>query len=143
MKFEIMMNDKTIHAAALLVSHHYNDNDFLFEVKYSGLYKFTKLTPALVAQKIEDASNIMIVMPYKTWNPYSKVIGYAEKNIIYVNTRKLHLPLKDRVENFMHESLHSLGFGHDGNRVTDFNLKTVPYKCAAIFVKYLEGIGKL
>lgn len=137
------MDDKVVKEAAILIENHYKDKDFLFEVKYSGLYKFTKLTPAMIAQEIEEASNIMIVMPYKTWNPYSKVIGYADKNIIYVNTRKLHLPLKDRVENLFHESLHVLGYSHDGNRVTEFNKKTVPYKCAAIFIKYLEGIGKL
>ncbi len=143
MKFNIKMDDKTIRQAAALVERHYDDYKFLDLVSNSTSFNYTKDRGFVVADKIFNGIIGMNIVPYKTWSPWSKVIGYAKGNTIYVNTRKLDLPLKDRVENFMHEPLHLLGYSHKGNSNNEFNRNTVPYRVASVFVKYLESIGKL
>jgi hypothetical protein len=143
MRFEILMNDAVIHQAAWLVTEHHADESFLAMVIAHKNYNLYDGNSSEIAEKLLDTFISMKIKPYKTWNPYSKVIGYASGNTIYVNTRKLNLPLKDRVANFIHEPLHLLGYSHKGNSVNAFNLGTVPYKVSAIFVKYLESIGKL
>jgi hypothetical protein len=57
--------------------------------------------------------NILIV-PYKTRNPFSSVLGYAEGNRVYENTRKLKsLTLAQRVGHLIHEILHLFGYRHE------------------------------
>jgi len=143
MKFEVYINDPVIHKAANLVETHFRDMNFLKLIENVGLFNYSQHTAKSVATNIYSSNLYMTVKPYKTWNPYSKVIGYASGNTIFVNTRKLNLPLKDRVENFFHEPMHLLGYSHKGNSVNAFNLGTVPYKTASMFVKYLESIGVL
>ena len=143
MKFEIFINDNVIHKAANLVETHYKDQAFLNILCGVEKFNFTYHSGVHVAANIAASELKMQIKLYKTWNPYSKVIGYASDNTIYVNERKLNLSLKDRVENFFHESLHTLGYSHKGKTNNEFNRGTVPYKVAEIFVKYLESIGKL
>ena len=143
MKFEIFINDRVIHKAANIVETHYKDQAFLNILCGIEKFNFTYHSGVHVAANIAASELKIQIKPYKTWNPYSNVIGYASKDMIFVNTRKLNLPLKDRVENFFHEPMHLLGYSHKGNSVNAFNLGTVPYKTASMFVKYLESIGVL
>jgi hypothetical protein len=143
MRFNIKMDDKTIHEAAGLVEKHYKDSAFLRRVGEIEKFSYSATKGFDVVNKLQASSIVMTITPHKTKWPWSKVIGYASGNTIYINTRKLDLPLKDRVENFMHEPLHLLGYSHKGNANNEFNRGTVPYKVASIFVKYLESIGKL
>ena len=143
MKFNIFINDKTIHEAAEIVHNHYKSARFLDSVYFSKPFNLCRSTPPMVAAEILKADIIMDIVPYKTKWPWSKVIGYASGDTIYVNTRKLDLPLADRVENFMHEGLHLLGYSHKGNTNNEFNRGTVPYAVSALLVKYLKSIGKL
>ena len=143
MKFEIFINDPIIHKAANIVETHYKDEAFLKLLCGIEKFNFTYQSGVHVADNISVSELKMQIKPYKTWNPYSKVIGYASGNTIFVNDRKLNLPLKDRVENFFHEPMHLLGYSHKGNSVNVFNLGTVPYKTASMFIKYLESIGKI
>jgi hypothetical protein len=143
MKFEIFINDPVIHKAANLVETHYKDSEFLFNLGAIQNFNHSYDSGYAVGVKIFNSELKIQIKPYKTWSPWSNVIGYASGNTIYCNTRKLHLPLKDRVENFFHEPMHLLGYSHKGNYVNAFNLNTVPYRTASIFVKYLESIGKL
>jgi len=145
MRFEIEMNDAVIHQAAALVTRHYNNGNFLNLVAQEINFNNTNDSGEVVARKLDalELNPLTVkIKPYKAWY-FSKVIGYASGNTIYVNTRKLGLPLKDRTANFLHESLHLLGYSHKGNSVNAFNLGTVPYRVSSIFVKYLESIGKL
>ncbi len=142
MKFTIELQNETIRKAAELVMRHYNDKEFL-TLLYVEKFLHTSHDGFTIAHNVRNAKLGMTIKPYKTFSPWSNVIGYATGNTIFVNTRKLDLPLKDRVENLFHEPMHLLGYSHKGNRVNAYNLQTVPYKAAAIFVKYLESIGKL
>lgn len=143
MKFTIELQNETIRKAASLVMDHYKDSVFLFNLGYVQNFNHTHDSGYALGKKIFNCDLGMTIKPYKTFSPWSNVIGYATGNTIFVNTRKLDLPLKDRVENLFHEPMHLLGYSHKGNRVNAYNLGTVPYKAAAIFVKYLESIGKI
>jgi predicted metallopeptidase len=137
MKILLQMEDVVIEEAARLVAFHYGDYKFLEKLRTMGRFNHTNHTGHDVAKALQNNRLEIIIRPYKTFSPWSKVIGYAKGNVIFVNTRKLDLPLRDRVENLMHEALHLLGYQHNGNRVTPYNLGTVPYKVAAMFADYV------
>ncbi|MBA3756638.1 MAG: hypothetical protein H0X02_10580 [Nitrosomonas sp.] len=145
MNFRIEIDDPVIYEAARIVAEHYKDYKFLERVRTIPHFNHTSHSGVTVSKVIDNAQVFVIIRPYKTWNPWSSAIGYASGKVIYVNTRKLNLPLMDRVENFLHEPLHLLGYSHKGNYVTPFNLETVPYKVAAVFRQYIEDLkdGKL
>lgn len=129
-----------------MVEKHYHDIAFYNSIKdekFNGIKTINSITGAFVYWEKLLLSSVVYVKPYKSWSPWSRVIGYAKGDTIFVNTRKLDLPLKDRVENIRHEIFHREGFSHNGNRVTAHNLQTVPFKGASLFVKYLERIGVL
>jgi hypothetical protein len=57
--------------------------------------------------------NIEIVS-YKTRYPFSSVIGYAEGNRVYENTRKINsLTIHERVGHLGHEICHLFGYRHE------------------------------
>lgn len=142
MKIINEVNNETVRQACGLVQLHFKDKDlvdFFNDVKFNH----TEDYGLDVYWNTFDFNKIVYVKPYTSLSPWSKVIGYARDNTIYINTRKLGLPLKDRIENIRHEIFHLQGYSHKGNRVTEFNLKTVPYLGANLFVKYLESIKKV
>ena len=141
MKIINEVNHETIREACRLVGTSFKNNDFLNSL-LDVTFNFTTENGYEVAKNTEVFEGTVYVKPYKTFSPFSKVIGYAKGNTIYINTRKLDLPLKDRVENLRHECFHIQGYSHKGNRVTEYNLKTVPYLGANLFVKYLESTGR-
>ena len=143
MKIIIEMQGETIRKAASLVMEHYKDPGFLVNLGAIHNFNHTNDTGYELGRKIYNSDMTMTIKPYSTFSPWSKAIGYASGNTIFVNVRKLDLSLKDRIENLFHESMHLLGYSHKGNRVNEYNLKTVPYLGANLFVKYLESIGKI
>jgi hypothetical protein len=143
MKIVNEVNQELVWRACNLVQTHHKDLDFRHNIESSVFTNIPEGGQHIVSGVLLNFSGMIYVKPYKTWNPWSKTIGYSTGNKIYVNMRKIHLPIKDRVENIMHECFHQMGFSHKGNYVTAYNLQTVPYKGAAMFVKYLETIGKL
>ena len=134
---ENTINHPTLQQSALLFMRHYRDSEFLDLIRNVSKFNHTEDTGEMVAKKIEEAVLVIKVVPYKTWSPWSKVVGYAEGNTIFVNTRKINLPLADRVENYFHEATHLIGFSHRGNRPDAYNLRSVPYLTAAMFSKYV------
>jgi hypothetical protein len=142
MKIINEVNNETIRQACGLVQLHFKDKDledFFNDVKFN----YTTNNGNDVCWNSLNFEETVYVKPYTSLSPWSKVIGYATDNTIYINTRKLDLPLKDRIENIRHECYHLQGYSHKGNKVTEFNLKTVPYLGANLFVKYLESVGKV
>ena len=142
MKIINEVSNEIVRQACGLVQLHFKDKglkDFFSDVKFNHTDDYG----LDVYWNTFDFNQIVYVKPYTSLSPWSKVIGYATDNTIYINTRKLDLPLKDRVENIRHEIFHLQGYSHKGNRVTEYNLRTVPFKGANLFVKYLESIGKI
>ena len=142
MKIINEVNNETVREACRLVQEHFKDVA-LKELFRDLKFNHTSNHGADIYFNTFDFNQTVYIKPYRTFSPWSSVIGHAKGNTIYVNTRKLDLPLKDRVENIRHEIFHLQGYSHKGNRVTEYNLKTVPYLGANLFVKYLESIGKI
>ncbi|MEY3182229.1 MAG: hypothetical protein RLZ35_214 [Pseudomonadota bacterium] len=142
MKIYCEVNDQNTRYAASILMKHYRDEEFLNRLRNVSSFNFTDDSPSVVAHRlpsIMDHLDIKIV-PYKSINPFSKAIGYAEGTTIYLNTRKLYLPYIDRVENIYHEATHLCGYSHNGNRATSENLKSVPYLSASIFASHIKSI---
>jgi hypothetical protein len=142
MKIYCEVNDENCRKAASIVMKHFQDREFLQRLENVSSFNYTTDSSQVVAQRLAKImSHLEIkIVPYKSMNPWSKAIGYAEGNTIFVNTRKLHLSFIDRVENIFHEASHLCNYSHDGNRVTQFNLRTVPYLSASIFARYVQEL---
>lgn len=134
---ENTINHPTLQHSALLFMRHYRDDEFLALVKNVSHFNHTADIGLVVADKIANAKIDIKIVGYKTFSPWSSVVGHANGNTIFVNTRKINLPLGDRVENLMHETAHILGYSHKGNYVTMYNLRTVPYLLGGMFSKYV------
>lgn len=146
MKIINTVNDKTVEQACMIVQSYYHDVKFYNSIK-DEKFNSAKLRNTITGTDVYweklGLSSIVYVKPYRTWYPFSKVIGYAKGNTIFVNTRNLDLSLEDRVINIRHEIFHLEGFSHKGNTVNEFNLGTVPYKGSILFAKFLKSIGVL
>jgi hypothetical protein len=118
---------------------HFGDADFYRQIEAIPRFNHTTASPLEVSLHLFYALPKLeiTIKPYKSKLPWSKAIGYAEGSTVWVNTRKLYLPIYDRVENIMHEATHLCGYSHDGNRVTAYNLGTVPYRVASIFKQHI------
>jgi hypothetical protein len=143
MKITIEMQGETIRKAASLLMEHYKDPEFLFNLGVVQTFNHTNDSGYALGKNIYNSDLAITIKPYSTFSPWSNVIGYAHGNTIFVNVRKIDLPLKDRIQNLFHESMHLIGYSHKGNRVNAYNLQTVPYKAALMFIRYLESIGKV
>jgi hypothetical protein len=145
MKIYILTDNTTIEMAAHLFAKYYNDYRFLEYLRTVPYFNHTTDNGSIVAKKLKNANIEILIREYKPLWRWSKAIGYAtfdkEKNLgtVFVNTYKIDLPLYERVNNLMHESLHMLGYSHKGNSKTTYNLKTVPYKVGAIFEGYVKA----
>ena len=130
------VSDKTCIEAADSIVLLMKDNHFLMLVSEIESFNETKHSGKEVAHTIKSANFTVNIVPYKTTNPYSSVIGYASGNTVYVNTRKLGLSFKDRASNFMHEILHLMDYSHNGNYNNSYNQNTVPYRVGDLFGEY-------
>jgi len=137
MKIDNQVSDPTVQQACKLVEKHYKDRSFLKLVKGVSQYNHTRDTAAMVADKIKDSQLQIFVKSYTSKNPWSLAIGYAKGNEIFLNTRKMDLPLGERAGNIMHEAMHLLGYTHRGNRPNTYNKGTVPYKVGNLFGEYV------
>lgn len=139
MKITLNLNHEIVRNAASALIRYHADAEFIARIAKEPYFNHTLDSPEEVANNIlEIMPNIeFTIVTYKTFNPFSRVIGHARGNTIYVNERKIDLPYLDRVANLFHESCHLIGYSHKGNRVTAYNLKTVPYRVADIFKSYV------
>jgi len=133
------INDPTINQAALLFMRHYRDSEFLDLVESVQSFNHTRDNGKDVALNLSDAVLEITLKEYKTFNPWSAAIAYAEKKTIYFNARKKNQTVVDRCETIMHEALHLLGYSHRGNKPDSYNLGSVPYKVGMMFGRYIAG----
>ena len=133
------VDNEIVKKACELVEMHYKDEEFL-KVMDSTTFNMPGMKYSYV---VKNSSIEISVKSYRTRNPFSSVVGYFDGKTIWVNTRKIDMPLEDRTANIWHELSHAMGWQHKGNRVTEFNLKTVPYLGSKLFVDYLKQKGVL
>ena len=145
MKIKVEIADPVISQAARLVIIHCTDKAFLEMVARGPTYNHTNLTPLEVSDELLKLDDLNVtIRPWKPFWAWSKAIARADYQnaVIGFSVRKTGT-LQDRVETIMHEALHLIGFSHDGNYANVYNLFTVPYCCAGIFIKHLKNIGAL
>ena len=143
MKIIVNIDDSVIRASAKLVEDHCMDKKFMQSIADVKKFNHTSLSPVEVAQAlyVHSYKTEIIIEGYKSSLPWSKSLGHAKGNTIFINTRKLEaLDLYERCGNLYHEFCHLAGFSHDGNRVTPYNLGTVPYKAGQLFEDYIKEI---
>ena len=142
MKIYNEVNDENVRKAASVMMKHCQDNQFLKLIQNVSQFNHTLMPSNYVASILFTYSIDceITLKPYKTMNPFSSVIGYADGTTIYINERKLYLPVHERAGNLYHEFCHLAGFNHDGNRPNAYNLRTVPYLCGQLFSKYIQEI---
>lgn len=90
-------------------------------------WKYGESLGQLVVFKILNCDSIAEVRFYRSFNPWSRVVGYAKGGKIYINERKAS-DYKTIVGNLVHEYMHVVGFTHGNNYKTkDKCLYSVPY----------------
>jgi hypothetical protein len=106
------------------------------EVALPDFFTHTKDTPKDVVERIRwkiDPNTLggvrkTPVREYTSKWPWSKVLGYTSRGSIFVNTRfSSRAEIAEIAGNLAHEYCHVLGYGHKGNKVTPYNLQSVPY----------------
>lgn len=139
MQIQSSVAHSELQGAVQIVQQHYKDPAFLNIIRGHGSFNHTRDSGVDVANKIQAAAHRVFVQTYKSWNPYSRCIASTEGDTISFNSRKLkHLTKEELVTTVMHECLHTMGYRHKTNFRTDYNLQTVPYKVAELFVEYLK-----
>jgi hypothetical protein len=141
MQIKVMVYDENILKAAMIVMKHYNDRAFaglIFNVEKFNHTEHSPVQVALVIEKVMDSLEVEI-HSYKSLNPFSKAVAHVKGNKIYFNERKTASYI-DRAGTIIHECFHLVGYQDDGNRVTKYNLQTVPYKVQLLFERYIQGI---
>lgn len=134
--FYVQTDDPKIKAAALRAEY-FLEQVWIGNVKLPEYFTHTSDTPEQVRWKIGvppvEAGTLykpqsVSVRTYRTWNPWSNVLGYTSRGVIYVNTRfSSRADISAIAGNLVHELCHVRGYGHKGNRPTAYNLKSVPY----------------
>jgi len=140
-----LTNDDTIQKACYLLIRHCTDDEFLRMIGNMPFFNHTDMTPLQVSHEMEALQDLRVVIsPWKPFWIWTKAIARADykNSIIHVNMR-INGSVQDRVETLMHEALHLIGFVHDGNYISQYNLSSVPYLGATIFIKHLKNIGVL
>jgi hypothetical protein len=137
---DLQVNDPVIRQAAFIFQRHCLDPFFLKMIEQVPRFNHTKLSSKDVATELLGFQYLNLTI--KTYSPiwrWSKAIAYADysSGTIFFNSR-INGHLADRVQTMWHESSHMIGMTHNGNRLTQYNLNTVPYLGASIFLKYLK-----
>lgn len=117
--------ESKVLASAKRGSEILSDPDFLATVAAHAGFDFCNQSPQQVADTIRNAGDVMIKVGfYRGW-PWSKVLASEGGGQVSFNTRKESVGAGG-VENTVHETLHALGFIHNGNSPAG-NLNTVPW----------------
>jgi len=93
-------------------------------------FTHTSDTPEMLRQRIAAAvgSAGVPVREYTSSWFFRNVLGYYKNGAIFVNTRfSSRASVAEAAGNLAHEYCHALGYKHKGNKVTAYNLKSVPY----------------
>lgn len=131
--------DLNIEKASLIFMKHFKDEEFLKRVRLVASFSHADSSGSEVAYYIATAKGSVYLRHVKPKNPFTKMIAHAELPNIYFNSYK-QMHWIERVETICHEVMHLLGYSHDGNFATEYNLKTVPYLVAEMFKEYVSEL---
>ena len=139
MKIVMFTDHPQVMEGAKLLMKHYNAYKFLEKVR--AVNSFSDRSSANeVARRLQESTLLLEIVPYKPFNPWSKVLADSFKVKagwrIRINMRKADLAPVERGGNLMHEFLHGLGYSHKS--ATDY--ESVPYKVGYMFTEYLKDL---
>jgi hypothetical protein len=104
-------------------------------------FNHTSDTPEIVKHRIKSSYKQIGVEEYAPLWRFTKANAHAKGNTIFINKYKFNsFHVDDFVRILAHESMHVLGYGHQGNKVTQYNLKTVPYAIGTMAEAWARGI---
>jgi hypothetical protein len=120
-----LVNEAIVSATSLLKK----GSRLLLELEDKNDFLYDSGSGWAIVGKIANCQKVAEVRLYKTWNPWSKVMGYTNGVNIYINSRKLSsMSQADLVGLLCHEYLHIVGFRHGNNYKTKEKCeKSVPY----------------
>jgi hypothetical protein len=124
-----------IEDSAKTVGKLFSNTLFLNAVANHGKFDHTKLNAYEVANLILHTREIQIYVGFYS-NFFTRAIAYERNGRIFFNTRK---EAAGTWANIMHESLHVLGFSHNGNTPRG-NENSVPYKLPEIAKRFIKVI---
>jgi hypothetical protein len=128
--------DEAIKIAESLLSY---NSKMLLEISKKNDFKYDSGNGVEVALSLHTERAPVSVFTYKTFNPWSSVIGYSDAKSIFINVRKLpSMGVVDVASNLLHEYSHHAGFSHGSNYKTqDKELYSVPYYLSENILKWL------
>lgn len=102
-----------------------SDPTFLAWIGAQPQFYFTTDTPAQIRDKLTNAGDVEICVRFH-WNPFTREIAEEQDGCVSFNTAKCKRGAGG-VENCVHETMHAMGWSHDGNQPAG-NEDTVPWK---------------
>lgn len=119
------------------------------DIAYAGIsqqpkYNHTRKTPGQVASFIKAQANLdltesspecellLLSVPWYKKASYRNTIAVHSHGSISFNPKFLKRDMPDIINTIVHEYMHYIGFSHDGNKPTPYNLGSVPYAVGAL-----------
>lgn len=124
-----VINDKVKDAAIVAERLLHYESNMMKELRLKNDWKYNSGSGEEVYQSFAKSDKVVPVFFYKTFNPWSSVLGYFDGKAIYINSRKINqLEHSDLVGLLLHEYGHAVGFTHGNNYKTEDKIKfSVPY----------------
>lgn len=134
--------EATVQANRLL-----EQREFYDRIRACPRFDLTNVTPRDVAGEMERCTTRLTVRLYKSFFPWSRVLGYEHPrfpDIVFLNTRRLDRSVASIVGTIIHESVHvadvhsPLDFGHGGNAAGAKD-NTAPYWIGNLAISMVSG----
>lgn len=119
-----------IFAAEVLLD---GDSEMMYDIRKKNDFKYGSGSGQDVYLALYRQRELVNVNFYKTFNPFSSVIGYSNGKELFINERKInYLTLSEVIGNLCHEYAHHAGFNHGKGRTANYKtedklLYSVPY----------------
>lgn len=136
LKYSIDCGAENVDSGVFLVLRYFQSDKFLEKVKSAYGFNHTYKSPPEVAEDIKNYSNTIKIKSYTSRWPWSRAIAYTQNGVIYFNTRK-SMDAYKRANTIVHETMHIMGYSHDGNTPSKYNDLTVPYYVGDMFEEFL------
>jgi hypothetical protein len=123
------LNPKVTDAIYLANNLLASESKLITDIRYKNDWKYN--TPANFIDELLKVRPPISVFFYRSFNPFTKVLGYYQSGQININVKKVSLEsfaTEDLVGLLLHEYAHYCGFTHGNNYKTqDKVMYSVPY----------------
>lgn len=130
-----------VTAAAAKAAAILSTPEFLARIAHYPSFYFTELSSEVISKQLETTDVVQIVVGFYSQRWFTKAIAAEDENGVEFNTAKEAYGAGDW-GNVMHETLHVLGFSHNGNAAAG-NENSVPYRIPSLAQAWLDDGGKI